>query len=96
MDKAIGEFMVDLLLVARHEAKITEIYSQCDSYLRLFPNPFSTIIETNMPIEIFDVSGRKVSSGIGKLDLAGQSPGIYFAVAKINNKMVCKKILKIN
>ena len=61
----------------------------------LFPNPFTNFIETNVPVVIYDISGKEVARGQGKLDLSKLSPGLYFAKWYEDREAISKKILKI-
>ena len=82
-------------LIARHEAGISESNITKRNKIEIYPNPFTEFINSNELITIIDISGREIASGQGKISLSNFPPGLYFAIARIDNKQISRKILKI-
>ncbi len=82
-------------LIRHYEARIQETITRVNSEIQIYPNPFTHSIKVNLPIKIYNLSGREVSHGHGNIDLSSEKPCIYFVVANINGRKFSKKILKI-
>ena len=99
----------DVVLNFALNCEFTQVSSDSDTEIVLYPNPSSSIIKYNFSslsynndvlFKIFDITGKEIkiikkNDAIGEINIDDLSNGIYIINIYINNKIINKKIIKI-
>lgn len=83
----------DLLYFNQTNSSIeNKVQNQLVLDMTAYPNPFKSVITFNVPVDIYSLSGKKISHGSMTWNALNESNGTYIAKATINNKSITKKI----
>lgn len=86
------QYMLEFIEIDGYKSKsnVSSISINCKEQLLFYPNPFSDYLNISSDFKLFDISGKMICKGNGRINTTFIKPGIYFLNVNENNYKIIK------